>query len=171
MNIINNILKAFVGDKSQKDVKGIRPLVDKINQHYGSLENLSNDELRAKTISFKEKIKQSRADQDAKIVSYREELEKTTDIDTRETIYSSIDTLEKEAYTLSEKALIDILPEAFAVVKETARRFTNNTELVVTATEQDKLFTETKGYVRVQGNQTTRSEERRVGKECRCRWG
>jgi len=153
MNIINNILKAFVGDKSQKDVKGIRPLVDKINQHYGSLENLSNDELRAKTISFKEKIKQSRADQDAKIVSYREELEKTTDIDTRETIYSSIDTLEKEAYTLSEKALIDILPEAFAVVKETARRFTNNTELVVTATEQDKLFTETKGYVRVEGNQ------------------
>ncbi|HLW63349.1 MAG TPA: preprotein translocase subunit SecA [Flavobacterium sp.] len=155
MNIINNILKAFVGDKSQKDVKGIRPLVDKINQHYGSLENLSNDELRAKTISFKEKIKQSRADQDAKIVSYREELEKTTDIDTRETIYSSIDTLEKEAYTLSEKALIDILPEAFAVVKETARRFTNNTELVVTATEQDKLFTETKGYVRVEGNQAT----------------
>src|SRR5690554_5058903 len=153
MNIINNILKAFVGDKSQKDVKSIRPIVDKINQYYGSFESLSNDELRAKTISFKEKIKQSRADQDAKIASYREELEKTTDIDSRETIYASIDTLEKEAYTLSEKALMDILPEAFAVVKETARRLTNNNELVVTASEQDKLFTETKGYVRVEGDQ------------------
>src|SRR5690606_40796415 len=61
--------------------------------------------------------------------------------------------LEKEAYTLSEKALIDILPEAFAVVKETARRFTNNNELVVTATEQDKLFAETKGHIHIENDQ------------------
>lgn len=152
MSIINSILKAFVGDKSQKDVKSIRPIVDKINQYYSSFESLSNDELREKTISFKEKIKQARFGQDSKIASYREELEKTTDIDKRETIYASIDTLEKEAYTLSEKALFDILPEAFAVVKETARRFTNNNELVVTATEQDKLFAQTKGHVRIEGD-------------------
>lgn len=152
MSIINSILKAFVGDKSQKDVKAIRPIVDKINQYYSSFEGLTNDELREKTISFKERIKQSRSDQDAKIASYREELEKTTDIDKRETIYASIDTLEKEAYTLSEKALMEILPEAFAVVKETARRFTDNNELVVTATEQDKLFAETKGHVRIEGD-------------------
>lgn len=152
MSIINSILKAFVGDKSQKDVKSIRPIVDKINQYYSSFENLSNDELREKTISFKEKIKQARFGQDSKIASYREELEKTTDIDKRETIYASIDTLEKEAYTLSEKALFDILPEAFAVVKETARRFTNNNELVVTATEQDKLFAQTKSHVRIEGD-------------------
>lgn len=152
MSIINSILKAFVGDKSQKDVKSIRPIVDKINQYYSSFENLSNDELREKTISFKEKIKQARFGQDSKIASYREELEKTTDIDKRETIYASIDTLEKEAYTLSEKALFDILPEAFAVVKETARRFTNNNELVVTATEQDKLFAQTKNHVRIEGD-------------------
>ena len=152
MSIINSILKAFVGDKSQKDVKSIRPIVDKINQYYSSFENLSNDELREKTISFKEKIKQARFGQDSKIASYREELEKTTDIDKRETIYASIDTLEKEAYTLSEKALFDILPEAFAVVKETARRFTNNNELVVTATEQDKLFAQSKGHVRIEGD-------------------
>ncbi len=152
MSIINSILKAFVGDKSQKDVKSIRPIVDKINQYYNSFENLSNDELREKTIYFKEKIKQARLDQDSKIASYREELEKTTDIDKRETIYASIDTLEKEAYTLSEKALFDILPEAFAVVKETARRFTNNNELVVTATEQDKLFAQSKSHVRIEGD-------------------
>ena len=152
MSIINSILKAFVGDKSQKDVKSIRPIVDKINQYYSSFENLTNDELRDKTISFQEKIKQARFGQDSKIASYREELEKTTDIDKRETIYASIDTLEKEAYTLSEKALFDILPEAFAVVKETARRFTNNNELVVTATEQDKLFAQSKGHVRIEGD-------------------
>lgn len=152
MSIINSILKAFVGDKSQKDVKAIRPIVDKINQYYSSFEGLTNDELREKTISFKERIKQSRSEQDTKIASYREELEKTTDIDKRETIYASIDTLEKEAYTLSEKALLEILPEAFAVVKETSRRFTNNNELIVTATEQDKLFAETKGHVRIEGD-------------------
>ncbi|MEG1377048.1 MAG: preprotein translocase subunit SecA [Myroides sp.] len=152
MSIINSILKAFVGDKSQKDVKSIRPIVDKINQYYSSFENLTNDELRDKTISFQEKIKQARFGQDSKIASYREELEKTTDIDKRETIYASIDTLEKEAYNLSEKALFDILPEAFAVVKETARRFTNNNELVVTATEQDKLFAQSKGHVRIEGD-------------------
>lgn len=152
MSIINSILKAFVGDKSQKDVKAIRPIVDKINQYYSSFEGLTNDELREKTISFKEKIKQSRVEQDTKIASYREELEKTTDIDKRETIYASIDTLEKEAYTLSEKALMDILPEAFAVVKETARRFSNNAEMVVTATEQDKIFAQTKGHVRIEGD-------------------
>jgi len=152
MSIINSILKAFVGDKSQKDVKAIRPIVDKINQYYNSFEGLSNDELRAKTISFQEKIKQSRAGQDAKIASYREELEKTTDIDKRENIYASIDTLEKEAYTLSEKALLDILPEAFAVVKETSRRFSTNAELVVTATEADRKFAAIKGNVRIDGD-------------------
>src|SRR5690606_7865161 len=103
---------------------------------------------REKTISFKEKVKQSRSDQDAKIASYREELEKTTDIDKRETIYASIDTLEKEAYTLSEKALMEMLPEAFAVVKETARRFTNNNEFLVTATCQDSSFAVYKWHVR-----------------------
>lgn len=152
MSIINSILKAFVGDKSQKDVKAIRPIVEKINQYYNSFEGLTNDELREKTISFKEKVKHSRSEQDAKIASYREELAKTTDIDKRENIYASIDSLEKEAYTLSEKALLDILPEAFAVIKETARRFTNNNELVVTATEQDRLFANTKGHVRIEGD-------------------
>src|SRR5690606_28250342 len=114
MSIINSILKAFVGDKSQKDVKAIRTMIEKINQCNNSFEGLTNDELREKTISFKEKVKQSRSNQDAKFASYREELEKTTDIDKREPIYASIDTLEKEAYTLSEKALMEMLPEAFA---------------------------------------------------------
>src|SRR5690554_823948 len=153
MSIINSIIKAFVGDKSQKDIKAIKPYIEKIKTFQASYESLSNDELRAKTIYFKDKVKQSRAQQDEKIASYREELEKTTDIDKRETIYASIDTLEKEAYDLSEKMLLEILPEAFAVVKETARRFSTNSELVVTATEHDRKIAEKKSNVRIEGDQ------------------
>src|SRR5690554_3057927 len=153
MSIINSIIKAFVGDKSQKDIKAIKPYIEKIKTFQASYESLSNDELRAKTIYFQDKVKQSRAQQDEKIASYREELEKTTDIDKRETIYASIDTLEKEAYDLSEKMLLEILPEAFAVVKETARRFSTNSELVVTATEHDRKIAEKKSNVRIEGDQ------------------
>jgi len=152
MSIINSILKAFVGDKSQKDVKAIRPIVEKINAYQLSYETLSHDELRAKTVYFQDKIKQARADQDAKIASYREELEKTSDIDKRETLYASIDTLEKEAYELSEKTLLTILPEAFAVVKETARRFSTNPELVVSVTEKDIEFSKSKANVIIDGD-------------------
>lgn len=153
MSIINSILKVFVGDKSERDIKAIKPLIEKIKTYEGALGSLSNDELRAKTIFFKEKIQQSRADQDAKIASYKEEIEKTQDIDKRESIYASIDSLEKEAYTNSEKCLMDILPEAFAVVKETARRFKENETVVVTATEQDRIFAESKPYVTIIGDQ------------------
>lgn len=155
MDIINNILKVFVGDKSQKDVKSLRPIVDKINQLQQSYESLTHDELRGKTIEFKQKIKDARAPQDEKIASYRTELEAIADIDAREEIYSAIDNLEKEAYNATEKVLNDILPEAFAVVKETARRFTSNSEITVTATEKDKEFAQQKSYVSVEGEQAT----------------
>jgi len=108
MDIINNILKVFVGDKSQKDVKSLRPIVDKINQLQQSYESLTHDELRGKTIEFKQKIKDARAPQDEKIASYRIELEAIADIDAREEIYSAIGNLEKEAYNATEKVLNDI---------------------------------------------------------------
>lgn len=147
MSLINSILKAFVGDKSEKDIKGIQPLIKKIHSFEQALAGLSHDELRAKTITFKEKIKEARAEKDAKIASYLEEIEKTEDIDRREDIYASIDALEKEAYDISEKVLMDILPEAFAVVKETARRFKENTTITVTATPYDRELSATKSYV------------------------
>ncbi|TRW24809.1 preprotein translocase subunit SecA [Flavobacterium zepuense] len=155
MSLINSILKAFVGDKSQKDVKAIQPLVNKIKSFEGALTQLSHDELRAKTIYFKDTIKKARAEKDAKIASYLEEVEKTADIDAREDIYASIDALEKEAYELSEKALLEILPEAFAVVKETARRFKENTSITVTATDKDRELSATKPYITLNGDTST----------------
>ncbi|WP_374541715.1 preprotein translocase subunit SecA [Flavobacterium sp.] len=153
MSIINSILKIFVGDKSANDIKAIQPIVNKIKSFEGALQQLSNDELRAKTIFFKEKIKEARAEKDAKIEQLKAEAEVTVDIDARENIYVEIDVLEKEAYEISEKVLGDILPEAFAVVKETARRFKENTQVVVTATAKDREFSTSKPYITIEGDQ------------------
>jgi preprotein translocase subunit SecA len=154
MSFINSILKAFVGDKSQKDVKAIQPLVVKIKSFESALMALSHDELRAKTVTFKEKIKQARADKDAKIAELKLKAENTIDIDDREDIYNAMDALEKEAYEISEKVLMEILPEAFAVVKETARRFKENSTITVTSTEKDRELSATKPYITLVGDQT-----------------
>lgn len=155
MSLLNTILKAFVGDKSQKDIKAIQPLINKIRSYEESFGKLSHDELRAKTIYFKDKIREARADKDAKIASYLQEVESLQDIDAREDIYASIDALEKEAYEISEKVLLDILPEAFAVVKETARRFKENTSITVTATPLDRELSATKPYIALDGDNAT----------------
>ncbi|MBC7845657.1 MAG: preprotein translocase subunit SecA [Flavobacterium sp.] len=151
MSFINSIIKAFVGDKSQKDVKALQPYLAKIKTFESALAALSNDELRARTVFFKEKIKQDRAEKDAKIASLQIEAESIEDIDKREDIYLAIDALEKEAYDISEKTLMEILPEAFAVVKETARRFKENTQITVTATAKDRELSATKTYITLDG--------------------
>ena len=154
MSFINSILKAFVGDKSQKDVKSIQPLVAKVKTFESHLNSISNDDLRAKTAEFKSKIQQARADKDALIASKKAEAESTADIDAREDIYVAIDTLEKEAYEISEKVLNDILPEAFAVIKETAKRFKENSTITVTSSEKDRELSAIKPYITLVGNQT-----------------
>ena len=155
MSIINSILKAFVGDKSEKDVKAIQPLINKVKSFESALQALSHDELRAKTAEFKAKIQQARAEKDAKIASLKQDAEQTQDIDAREDIYAEIDKIEKEAYEISEKVLNEILPEAFAVVKETARRFKDNTTITVTATPKDRELSATKPYINIEGDNAT----------------
>jgi len=152
MSFINSILKVFVGDKSQKDVKALEGNITKIKAAEAALVKLSLDELRAKTTEFKEKIKIARAEKDAKINSLQQEVESIEDIDKREDIYAAIDELEKEAYEISEKTLNEILPEAFAVIKETAKRFKDNTQLVVTATPKDRELSATKSYIKIEGD-------------------
>jgi preprotein translocase subunit SecA len=151
MNFINSILKVFVGDKSQKDVKALQGNVNKIKALESVLGQLSNDELRAKTTFFKSKIKEARADKDSKIAALQIEVEKIEDIDKREDLYAEIDALEKEVYEISEKTLNEILPEAFAVIKETAKRFKENTQIVVTASEKDRELSATKPYISIVG--------------------
>ena len=153
MSFINSIIKAFIGDKSQKDVKATQPYINKIKALEPVLASLSHDELRAKTAEFKEKIKQARAKQDAEIEAKKTLAENTADIDQREDIYNAIDALEKEAYEISEKVLAEILPDAFAVIKETARRFKENTSITVTATPKDRELSATKSYITLDGDQ------------------
>jgi preprotein translocase subunit SecA len=152
MSFINSIIKAFVGDKSQKDVKATQPYITKIKALEPILAALSHDELRAKTVEFKEKIKQAKAKQDAEIEAKKLEAENTADIDLREDIYNAIDALEKEAYDISEKVLSEILPDAFAVIKETARRFKENTSITVNATAKDRELSATKTYITLDGD-------------------
>ena len=102
MSIINSILKAFVGDKSQKDIKSIQPLIAKTKTFENALSALSHDELRAKTTEFKSKIKAARADKDQAIASKKAEAENTSDIDAREDLYNAIDALEKELFESEE---------------------------------------------------------------------
>jgi preprotein translocase subunit SecA len=153
MSIINSILKAFVGDKSQKDIKAIQPLIAKAKTFEPALSALSHDQLRAKTAEFKSKIQAARADKDQAIASKKTEAENTSDIDAREELYNAIDALEKEAYEISEKVLMEILPEAFAVVKETAKRFKENSTITVTASEKDRELSATKPYITLVGEQ------------------
>ena len=159
MSFLNTVIKAFVGDKSQKDVKATQPYISKIKAIEPALAALSHNELRAKTTEFKEKIKQARAKQDADIEAKKLEAENTADIDLREDIYNAIDALENEAYEISEKVLKEILPEAFAVIKETAKRFKENATVTVTTTEKDRELSAIKPYITLVGEQTNWSNQ------------
>ncbi|UII75226.1 preprotein translocase subunit SecA [Flagellimonas sp. HMM57] len=147
MSFINSVLKVFVGDKSEKDVKSLQPLVKEIRSFEQQLEGLTHDELREKTVSFKSKIQEDSKEITDKIASLQEEVLNSTDIDRNEEIYSEIDKLNEEAYKISENTLNTILPEAFAVVKETAKRFASNETITVTATEFDRSLSGSKDYV------------------------
>ena len=137
MNILNSVIKLFVGDKQQKDLKGLQPIVADVKKFELEFSKLTNDELREKTIGFKNKIKSATKEFNDQITALEIEA-KTAEIDRQEDIYSEIDTLKDKAYTVSEDTLIEIMPEAFAVVKETAKRFVENEEIEVTATPYDR---------------------------------
>ncbi|HEY6974743.1 MAG TPA: preprotein translocase subunit SecA, partial [Chitinophagaceae bacterium] len=145
------ISKLIGGNKSEKDVKQLEPVVLKINQYFEQYQSLSSDDLRSKTIEFKQRIKDYLKDIDAEIESKKQAAETfaDTDIQGRDAIYREVDELKKERDKKIEEVLDELLPEAFAVVKETARRFKENTELVATATQHDRDLSVTKDYIRI----------------------
>ncbi len=147
MGLLDTVLKVFVGDKSKKDVASIMPIVEKIKTHEAALEELSHDELREKTITFKAKIADALGEVNAKMAQLEAEAEATEDIDKKEEIYEEIDSLKDKAYEISEEVLNEILPEAFAVMKETAKRFFHNTEIKVTASPFDRELSAEKDFL------------------------
>ena len=138
----NKILQSLFGNKSTRDMKLIQPLVEKVKEAYPAIKALSNDELRAKTKEIQKYVQDSANEQKQKIADLKSKIEETP-IDEREGIFSEIDKLEKEALEIYEKALNEVMPIAFSIVKDTARRFAENEETVVTATDFDRQLAAT----------------------------
>ena len=151
MSILNSILKIFVGDKSKQDVKMISPIVKRVISFEKNISQLSNDELRAKTLYFKSTIKDSTKILNDQIKSLESEVESTDDFDKKEELYNNIDKLKDEIYLATEETLDKILPEAYAVIKETAKRFTENTQIKVQANNFDREISGNKEYVNLEG--------------------
>src|SRR5215831_4962507 len=147
------ITKLLGGNKSEKDIRGIQPIVEQILEIYPTLESLSNDELRSKSDVFRQRIKEHIADLDGEINTLKLEAESDElDFDQKEERYKQIDELEKERYEKIEEVLNEILPEAFGVMKETARRFSENETLEVTVNDLDRDLAATKDFVTIDGD-------------------
>ena len=153
MSFLNSILKVFVGDKSKQDVKALSPIVGQVKAFESALGALSHDELRAKTVAFKAKIAEARKPLQDNIAQLQIDAAATEDIDAREDLYIEIDKIKDNIYTVTEAVLNEIMPEAFAVVKETAKRFVHNTEIAVTANEFDREISGANDYVTLNGDQ------------------
>ena len=147
----NEILKKLFGNKSTRDMKEIQPWVQKIKDAYPAIQQLDNDALRAKTLELKEYIKKSASEERRQIDELKKQVEQT-EIEEREPIFNRIDKLEKEVLDKYETALDEVLPDAFAIMKDTARRFAENAEIVVTATDFDRELAATKDFVRIEGD-------------------
>lgn len=152
--MLNFLSKLLGGKKSEKDVKKIEPLVEKINNFFNQYQSLSNTELRTKTQEFKQRIQAHLTEIDEVIAAKKAEAEALpeNDMQGRDALYKEADDLKKDRNKKIEEALSDILPEAFAVVKETARRFKENPEMVATATQLDRDLSVKKPYITINGD-------------------
>ena len=155
MSLLNSILKVFVGDKSKQDVKSILPIVQQIKSLEEEIKALSHDQLRGKTEEFKLRLSEARKETEEQIDQLKIQIESTEDIDERESLYEQIDRLKEEQYEISESCLNAILPEAFAVMKETAQRFVDNSEITVSANPYDRILSGKKSYVNLKGDVAT----------------
>ena len=148
----NEFISKLFGNKASRDMKEIQPWVNKVKAAYPAIQKLSDDELRAKTEELKKYIKDSAAEESKKVEELKATIE-STDLEKREALFAQIDKLEKEVLDKYEQALNDVLPDAFSIVKDTARRFSEHEEIVVTATDFDRqLAGQGKDFVRIEGD-------------------
>ncbi len=151
LSVVNKTIAKLFGTKSERDIKAILPIVEQIKTEFAQLENISDDELRAKTTFFKERIKDHLKEIDQKIDDLKNTAQETENIDEKDQYFQEIDQLNLERNAQIEVVLNEILPAAFAVVKETARRFTQNKELVVKTTIHDQFIASKKENVIIDG--------------------
>lgn len=152
MSFLNKILKGILGDKNANDLKEVKKTLAQIKAAEPGVAPLTDDQLRGKTFEFKDKINNARAAHTTQIEELRNQIKSTENIDEKEALFQKIEELKKASYEVEEKTLNEILPEAFAVLKETGRRLAQNKELRVTATDMDRRLAETKDFVRIEGD-------------------
>ncbi len=152
--MLGKILKLFVGDKSKKDLKLINPIIQKIHSFEQEMNGLSNDELRGQTIIFKKDIQNAISDINLEIEKIKNEIDDINGFDKKEELFNQIDKLNEDAYKVIEETLNEILPKAFAVVKETAKRFVENKEVIVEANDYDFELSSTKDYIQIKDNKS-----------------
>lgn len=150
------ISRMFGGSKSEKDVKKIEPYVSRINEFFQSYQSLTNDQLRNKTLEFRQRISEHLAGVDEEIAEKNKQADELpfNDLMGKDGIYQEVDKLKKERDKKIEEILEKILPEAFAVVKEAARRFKENTEIISTATQLDRDLSVKKSYISIDGDRS-----------------
>lgn len=151
---VTKFIKNLVGNKYERDINEISPVVEQVKEAHAALGSLSNDELRAKTISFKEKIAEHIKAEQSEIDQIKAKIAEdfSLSVDDKETMYGTIDKLEEEVQSKIDEVLDEILPEAFAVVKETAKRFTENEKIEVTASEMDRNIAAERDSVEINGD-------------------
>ena len=147
----NEFMTKLFGNKSQRDLKEITPYVEKIKAVYPSIQALSNDELRAKVDEIKQRIQDYVADERAKVDQLRAGIE-DKELEEREAIWAEVDKIEKTITDKMEVVLEEVLPEVFAIMKDTARRFSESNEVVVTANDFDRNLAATHDFVRIEGD-------------------
>jgi preprotein translocase subunit SecA len=148
---LNDIISKIFGNKAQRDLKAINPVVEKIKAVYPEITKLSNDELRARTKALESQIQSSVSEERAKIAELKKGIE-DIELEEREKVWKQIDKIEDEITEKLEKASDVALPEAFAIMKDTARRFTENSEIIVTATDFDRNLAANHDFVRIEGD-------------------
>jgi preprotein translocase subunit SecA len=159
--LVKQISKLFGGSKSERDVKQLMPIVEQINAHYAEYLNLSNDALRAKTTELKQRLKDELSVFDEKINAIKAEINELAveEVLRKDEMYSEIEAIEKEKNVALEILLMQILPEAFAVVKATAKLFSDNASVSVTATERDIELAKKRNNVRIDGQNAIYANE------------
>lgn len=155
MGFFDKLVTSIFGSRNDREVKEMQPLVVAINEEYEKLKGLSNDELRGKTQEFKRRIAEYVADIDKDIAALREQAETEEDVNQKDQHYKQIDELRKQRDSKLEEVLKDLLPEAFAVVKEAAYRFTNNPILEVTASELDRNLAVKYPHIQINGDKAS----------------
>ena len=154
LDFITKSVSKMFGNKSERDIRDIQPIIENIHKAYESISQLSHDGLRAKTVEFKKRIQDHIAAENKEMQELRDAIDTNPDMDVaeKEKNYDTIDQLKKTVTTKIEEALSEVLPEAFAVMKETAKRFMENTSIEVTATQMDRDMAAARDSVEIKGD-------------------